>query len=71
MTGLELVAAINGIVSLATQVPSLVQSFQELIALVKGHGDLTAEQKLELTAALASTAAKVAAYRPRDVVAAS
>lgn len=70
MTGTELIAAISAIVALAQQVPSLVQSFQELVALVKGHGELSADQKIELISALASTAARVAAYRPRDVVAA-
>lgn len=65
MTGVELIAAVGAIVGLVGQVPSLVQSFEELIALIKGHGELTPEQRAELLGQLASVAAKVAAYRPR------
>lgn len=67
MTGAEIIAAIGAVVALAQQVPSLVQSFEQLIALVKAHGELSDAQKVDLLAQLASTAARVAAYKPRDV----
>ncbi len=67
MTAAALLQFVPLFIQAVQAIPSLVASIEHVVQLVKNHGELSPEQKADLLAALASTAAKVAAYQPRPV----